>query len=163
MIFHASIPAEEPARVARVVAELWDSEYFPFVYPGSFVVLGGDDRGSLIEVLPRGLMHTPGPQESQMVAGSPSRDYSELHLNIATPLSLPAIEEIAAREKWLVRVCDRLAFNVIEFWLENRIMLELMTPAEVLRYQKFTTIENWRALSAGGPSPEVRSKWGRTS
>jgi hypothetical protein len=160
MIFHASIPAEQPERVARVLAELWGREYFPFVYPGSFVVLGGDDRGSLIEVLPRGLRHTPGPQEAQMVASSPSPDYSEVHLNIATPLSLAAIQEIATREQWLVRVCDRLAFNVIEFWLENNIMLELMTPVELARYQKFTTIENWRALSASGPSPEVTSKWG---
>lgn len=162
MIFHASIPAAEPERVARVVAELWGSEYFPFVYPGSFVVLGGDNRGSLIEILPRGLMHTPGPQESQMVAGPSSPDYSEVHLNIATPLSRPRIEEIAAREQWLVRVCDRIAFNVIEFWLENKIMLELMTPPELVRYQEFTTIENWRGLSAAGPSAEVRDKWGRT-
>lgn len=162
MIFHASIPASEPERVARIVAKLWGSEYFPFVYPGSFVVLGGDDRGTLIEILPRGLAHTPGPTESRMIADCPSPDYSEIHLNIATPLTFAEIEAIAAAEGWLARICDRIAFNVIEVWLENKIMLELMTPIELARYQQFTTLDNWRALTAGGPSPEVREKWGTT-
>jgi hypothetical protein len=40
------------------------------VHPGSFVALGGDDRGTLIEILPRGLAHLPGPTESRMVAAS---------------------------------------------------------------------------------------------
>jgi len=51
------------------------------------------------------------------------------------PLSAPSdratIERIGTREGWTTRFCPRGApkrnplFNVIEFWVESRIMLEL--------------------------------------
>ncbi len=53
MIIHASIPADDPERVARVIAELWRGESFPF-FAGTFIAMAGDDRGSQIEVAKRG-------------------------------------------------------------------------------------------------------------
>jgi glutathione S-transferase len=51
MIIHASIPADDPERVARVVAELWRGSSAPFpVVPGVFVARAEDERGSQIEV-----------------------------------------------------------------------------------------------------------------
>ena len=160
MIFHASIPADDPQRVARVIAELWRGEFFPFVYPHSFIVLAGDDRGTEIEVLPRGLEHTRGQKEVWLEQNKSPSLHSEAHINMATSLTLPEIQIIARREGWTARVCDRITFNVIEFWLEDRFMLELMTPEELTRYQGFMTTANWRALMAKGPPPEVGDRWG---
>jgi hypothetical protein len=54
MIFHASIPADDPERVARVLAEIWKTHYFPFVFPDSYVVISGNEWGNNIEVCKRG-------------------------------------------------------------------------------------------------------------
>ncbi len=54
MLIHASIPADDPERVARVIAEVWRGEYFPFLFPQTFLVMAGDERGSTIDVAPRG-------------------------------------------------------------------------------------------------------------
>jgi hypothetical protein len=77
-----------------------------------------------------------------------------VHLNIATPLSMDEALAIAKREGWTARVCDRgPVYKVIEFWLENKFMLELMTEAESKRYRGFMTVANVRAMIARGPSP----------
>ncbi len=71
-----------------------------------------------------------------------------MHLNIATP-SVDEALAIAKREGWTARVCDRgVVYKVIEFWLENKFMLELMTEAELKRYQGFMTPANVRAMIA---------------
>ena len=56
MIFHFSIAAKDPQRAARVIAELWRGEAFPFppVAQGSWVAMAGDERNSTIEVYPLG-------------------------------------------------------------------------------------------------------------
>ena len=50
MIFHASIPADEPRRTAEAIATLWGGRAYPcpMLTPGSWVALAGDDRGSII-------------------------------------------------------------------------------------------------------------------
>jgi hypothetical protein len=69
------------------------------------------------------------------INASPS-PHTGVHLNIATPLSVDEALAIAEREGWTARVCDRGGVvNVIEFWLENKFMLELMTEAESKRYR----------------------------
>jgi len=71
--------------------------------------------------------------------------YNEVHLNIATALSADEVSAVAAREGWIARVCDRGgAFKVIEFWLENKFMLELMTDEELERYRRTVTPAFWR-------------------
>jgi len=154
MIIHTSIPADDPERVARVIAEIWRGEYFPFLFPRTFLVMAGDDRGSTIDVAPRGKEIIP--EETSMafrINESPS-PYSEVHLNIATPLNVEEALAIAKREGWTARVCDRGGvFNVIEFWLENKFMLELMTEAESERYRSSVTPARVRAMTGRGPSP----------
>ena len=84
MIYHASIPADEPERVARVMAELWRGEYFPFLDPGTFIVLTGDERGTEVEIIQRRFEMLPAEtQVTVQVNPSPS-PYCSVHLNIAT-------------------------------------------------------------------------------
>ena len=145
MIFHASIPADHPEHVAQVIAELWRSEYFPFVYPGSFVLIPGDEVGTILEIVPRGSEQVPAPTDVGLCRNeSPSR-YSEVHLNLATHLSTDEIIAIGRREGWVARECDRVFFKLVELWIENSFLIELMTTGEAARYAEFyRTPENFR-------------------
>jgi hypothetical protein len=153
MIFHVSIPADDPQRVARVIAEVWRTEYFPFVFPGSFIVIPDDERGTEIEVLRRGNEQVPAESEAGLRRNDAPSPYTETHVNMATRCSEEEILAIAGREGWIARVCDRKFFKLIEFWIENRLMLELMTDTEVKRYRSFMSKANWRAVMAAEPMP----------
>lgn len=145
MIFHASMPADDPEHVARVLAEIWKSEYFPFVYPGSFVLVPGNEVGTILEIVPRGSEQVPALVDVGLRHNvAPSR-YSEVHLNLSTPLSADEILAIAEREGWVARECDRMFFKLVELWIENSFLIELMTTAEAARYAEFyRTPENLR-------------------
>ena len=154
MIIHASIPADNPERVGRVIAEVWRGDCLPFLFPQTFLVMAGDDRGTTIEVAPRGKEIFPAETSmSFRVNGAPS-PHSEVHLNVATPLNVDEVLAIARREGWTARVCDRGGkFSVIEFWLENKFMLELMTATEFERYAALMKPAIIRAIIAQGPPP----------
>ena len=139
MIIHASIPADDPERVARIIAELWRGTYAPFVVvTGVFTARAGDDRGTQIEVGPRGREAVPGEmQVGSRLNPSPS-PYSEVHLNVLSPLSDVEMLAIARREGWTALTCDRGGFfKLIEFWLEDRFMLEVMNNNEWERYKRW--------------------------
>ena len=138
-MIHASIPADDPERVARVIAELWrgTSGPFPVGVPGIFVARACDDRGTQIEVGPRNIEGIPGKEQIDFRTNSAPSPYSAVHLNIASPLSEAEILGIAKREGWIARACDRGGhFKLIEFWLENKFMLEVMNDHEWKRYKK---------------------------
>lgn len=155
MINHISIAANDPERVANVLAEIWDGMVFPFPpAPGSFFVIANDGRGTAVEVIPAGTVLVPGegqPDENDLSA--PTEEYeaqfvqSELrpkfvatHLNVSTKKSIEDIREIAKREGWRVLVCNRGEglFQLVEIWIENSFMLEVMTPEQTARYVEIT-------------------------
>lgn len=149
MIFHASIDADDPRRVAAVLAELWRGEALPFppIGDGSLIVMAGDERNSAIEVLRRGTGLVPGEGDADAIGvATPGERVVPFHLAIASPLSFEAVEEIASREGWL---CKRRRrgdlFEVIELWLENRLMVEVLTPAMQTEYLQAMTVPAWRA------------------
>ena len=126
--------------------------YFPFLFPGHFLVAAGDERGTQIEVGPRGKQIVPAETMMSFESNPSPSPYSEVHLNIATPLSVDEVLAIAKREGWTARVCDRGGiFKVIEFFLENKFMLELMTKEELQRYQSFMKPENLRMMAGKKP------------
>src|SRR6185369_5773553 len=52
-IHHFTIPARDPERVARVIAELLGGKVIPLPKPpGTLIVYAGDADGSLIEIMP---------------------------------------------------------------------------------------------------------------
>ena len=154
MIFHASIPADDPEHVARVFAELWQGEVFPFVFPGSYVVIPGGEHGTIMEIVPRGAEQVPAAREVGIHQNEAPATYNEVHLNVGTSLSDDEIMAIAAREGWIARKCDRAFFYLIEVWIENRFLIELMPPSEQARYAEFyRTAENWRTATKHQPMP----------
>lgn len=157
MINHISISVHNPERVAGVLAELWNGFAIPFPpCPDSFIVLANDGRGSAIEVTPINTVLIPGeglPQEENFDANTPTEEheakfvqsdsapqYVPTHLNINTTLNEAEVKAIAAREGWRVLTCNRDhgLFQLIELWIEDRFMLEVMTPEQTARYVEIT-------------------------
>lgn len=154
MINHISIAVNDPEKVASVLAEIWDGMAFPFPpAPGSFFVLANDGKGSAVEVTPAGTVLVPGegfPTDAESVVTTEEFGarfvkselvprYVATHLNINTKKSVEEIREIAMREGWRVLVCDRDGlFELIEIWVENTFMLEVMTPEQTARYVEIT-------------------------
>ena len=150
MIFHISIAADNPKRTATMLAELWRGEAFPFpmVGKGSWVAHAGDDRRSTIEVYPRDLAFYPsqGPGEER---NEPVSRHGAFHAAVATPLSIEEVEEIGRRYGCHTSVCQRGPyFRVIEYWVDNCLMLEMLTPEMQAEYQATITPENWRTMLA---------------
>jgi hypothetical protein len=151
VLFHTSIPADDPEHVAAVIAELWRGRFLPFPpYAGAYVAIAGDTRGTVIDVLPRGLEHRPADGRFAIQTNaSPSR-YSHAHVAMGTPLSVEEILRIAAREGWMAQRSDRGGlFEVVELWVENHFLLELLTEAEQRRYASSLTAANLEKLLRG--------------
>jgi hypothetical protein len=154
MLHHISMGAENPQHVASVLAEIWQGQAFPFPpVPGSYIVLAGDAFGSAIEVLPLGVELVSGETE---VTGFVNRDasrYSTTHVAISVPADRETVERIAAREGWRTLHCDREgAFDLIEVWVENRFLIEMLTPEMSLRYTAFATPQMFAQFLAA-PQP----------
>lgn len=148
MLFHASIPAEDPEHVARVVAELWRGVALPFPpFPGAYVAAAGDERRTLVEVYPRGREHVPAPGEFGTRVNPAPSQHSETHLAVGTVLSADEVLALARREGWLAQRSDRGGlFEVVELWVENKFLLEVLTEAEQRRYVANTGVAALRRL-----------------
>ncbi|NJL42060.1 MAG: hypothetical protein HC840_15025 [Leptolyngbyaceae cyanobacterium RM2_2_4] len=141
MIHHISIAVSNPLHVAQVLAELWQGEVAPFpAHEGSYMVLPLDVHGTLIELLPRGTELVPGRENeaTQFENNLNPSAYTATHAAISVPVSEEEIRAIAQRESWRVVRCDREGyFEVIELWVENHLLIELLPPAIAPRYLSF--------------------------
>lgn len=148
MLFHASIPADEPEHVARVIAELWRGEVLPFPpFPRAFVVLAGDERRTVLDVYPRGNEHVPAPGEYAVRTNPAPSPHSEVHLALGTVLSEEDVLALARREGWLAQRSDRGGlFTVVELWVENKFLLEVLSAEEQRRYMENLTAARLRTL-----------------
>ena len=150
MIHHISIAAKDPSRVAEVIAELWQTRALPFPpVPGSFIVIADDGRGTAIEVVPLGAELTPGggDEPAQTAVSSNGSPYTATHAALSVPVSRERIREIAEREGWQTGTFVRGGvFEVIEFWIEGRLLLELLAPDMSQRYLDVMTTSNYVAM-----------------
>ena len=145
MLFHASIPARDPARTAAALAELWQGEALPFPpVPGAYLAFAGDERGTQIEIYPAEVALVPGPTEVAGAATDPAQP-TGVHLAIGVPHDIPRVLEIAGRMGWTARVCNRGGlFEVIELWIDDRLMIEALTPVMQRAYLASMTPANWK-------------------
>lgn len=156
MLFHMSIAAHDPRHVATVIAEFWGGEALPFppVSDNGWIALAGDQRGSAVEVYPLdvALREAEGDADAIGEKGH-SAVYTASHAAIATALAQDQVMAIAAREGWPAKYRKRGGmFGVIELWIENRQMIEVLTPEMQNEYCSTVTIQNWRQqLAAGRP------------
>lgn len=157
MINHISIAVHDTKKVADFLAELWNGFVVPFPpAPNSYIVFANDGRGSGVEVTPINTVLVPGeglpPEENfdmnvkteafeaQFVQCDFAPRYVATHLNINTKLNETEVKALAKREGWRVLTCNRGEglFQLIEIWVEDRFMLEVMTPEQTARYVEIT-------------------------
>ncbi len=155
MIHHVSIPARDPLRVAAVLAELMNGRDFPFSgpLPGARMAMSGDPHGTMIEVYPDTITLAPGTDEAQVafIPATPA-SYVGFHALMSVPLARAAIERIGTREGSRTRFFGRgapgkpSAFHLLEFRVENRIMLELAPAGLLAEYTGYMQIERMDAI-----------------
>ncbi|UBF27246.1 hypothetical protein K9N68_04580 [Kovacikia minuta CCNUW1] len=148
MIHHISLAVNDPLHVAQVVAELWQGRAIPFPhYPGSYFAVNLDPYGTAIEFFPKGTVLKPDSTSVGFYNSSAATGYTATHANLAVPISEAEIYKIADREGWRAIRCRRAdLFDLIEFWLENEVLLELMPPSLMEEYRAMVQPENLKLV-----------------
>ncbi|WP_337876290.1 hypothetical protein [Elioraea sp.] len=133
MLLDASIPARHPAAVAGFIAELWGGEALPLPpVPGRFVALAADGTGAGLEVLPAGLDRMRTARDT-LAGPVPDIAAATTRLAIGTALDEAEVHLAAGMRGWQSRRALRSAhghaWGVIEVWIEERLLVEVLTPA----------------------------------
>ena len=146
MIHHLSIAACNPEHAANVLAECMDGITIPFPpNPGSYFALALDEHGTGVEVYPAGTEMQPnGIDGSSFIKNPPAANgYGATHFALSVALEADQIEAIARREGWKCYRCSRGGFfDVMELWIENAVLVELLPPSFAAQYKAFARAEN---------------------
>jgi hypothetical protein len=157
MIHHVSIPARDPEHVARVLGELLGGYVGPFVgpIPGAWVAYADDENGTGFEVYPERttLMPGTGDDQGEIVLGETPAGVA-FHALVSVKVDRETIERIGAREGWRTRHFWRgpnpnvRLFELYEFWIENRVLIELATEDMLPAYKRIVNAETQRQILA---------------
>jgi hypothetical protein len=152
MIHHLSIAARDPQRVAGVLAEIMGGKAVPFPpNPGSFFALQLDEHGSGVEVYPAGTELRPGGANGGSFVRNEARGFGPTHFALSVKTDGETVEKIAGREGWQCFRCNRGPFHVIEVWVENQAMVEVLPPDYAAEYLAFTNPAKVAAAMANAP------------
>lgn len=171
MIAHLSVPSETPRETALFFAAVIDGLAFDFpVVPGASIAVARDGSGTAVEVYPPSMKHHPGsgevdpsmipdgpqamPWEDQIFAEPGEARPSSFHLAIATQLTEAQIQSLAQALGWRTLACERAGvFGVVEVWVDNRYLVEVLVPRQAARYRAFMNIEGCSAMFGPGTAP----------
>lgn len=131
MIHHYSISVCDTKYVADVLANLLNGTVTRFApHMDSYIVWLGDEHGTAIELFPSGTEMIPDTANGQahFVLHAGHSGFSATHAAISTECSKEEIFKVATEVGWKALELSRGGFNVIEFWIENKVMVELLTP-----------------------------------
>src|SRR5712692_3051168 len=107
VIHHFSIPARDPVRVARVLADLIGGRAyrFPGPLPGAAMAVSGDRHGTMIEIYPETVVMAPGDGEGPVAyRNAPAeRSHAGFHALLSVPHDRATIERIGAAAGWRTR------------------------------------------------------------
>lgn len=154
MIHHISIPANNPFHVTRVLVELFGGVLTRFgPYQDSYIAWAGDEYGTAIEVYPTGTEMFPddGNGQANFRHNMSASPFVATHAAVSVDRSQEEIFALAQREGWRAIELSRGAFRVIEFWIENHVMLELATREMAQEYLRATAA--FRLSKALQPTP----------
>jgi len=159
MIHHLSIAARDPKSAAGVLAELMGGTVVPFrPNPGSFFALQLDEHGSGVEVHPAGTELQPGGTTGGSFVRKDSRGYTPTHFALSVAADADTVQAIAQRAGWQCFDCDRGPFHVIEVWVENETMVEILPPKYAAEYLAFTRPDQIQAAMAAAPISAARQR-----
>jgi hypothetical protein len=160
MIHHLSIAAHDPKHTADVLAEMMGGKAVPFPpNPGSFFALQLDEHGSGVEVYPADTVLKPGGE----VGGSFSKregvtGYGSTHFALSVATDAAKVKAVAKREGWECFDCNRGPFHVIEVWVENNLMVEILPPAYAAEYLAFTRPDKFVSALSAAPRQSARHR-----
>jgi hypothetical protein len=98
------------------------------------------------------LVPVDGDHDSEARMNPAASRLTPTHAAIATPLSQDEVYAIARREGWTVKYRKRgNIFGVIELWIEDAVLLEVLTAEMQAEYLAAVTPGNWKAMLAAGP------------
>ncbi len=159
MIHHLSIAARDPEQAAGVLAELMGGAAVPFPpNPGSFFALQLDEHGSGVEVYPAGTELEPGGTVGGSFVKKTPRGFGSTHFALSVPTDPDTVQAIAQRAGWHCFDCNRGPFHVIEVWVENETMVEILPPEYAREYLAFTRPDSVRSAMAKGRTASARQR-----
>jgi hypothetical protein len=159
MIHHLSIAARDPRNTAEVLAELMGGTAVPFPpNPGSFFALQLDEHGSGVEVYPAGTELQPGGATGGSFVKKDARGYGSTHFALSVATGADTVQAIAQRAGWQCFNCDRGPFHVIEVWVENETMVEILPPEYAREYLAFARPDKIQATLAAAPAASARQR-----
>jgi hypothetical protein len=160
MIHHLSISAHDPKHAAGVLAAMMGGTAVPFPpNPGSFFALQLDDHGSGVEVYPADTVLQPNGD----IGGTFNKreglsGYGSTHFALSVATDAAIVKKIAKREGWNCFDCNRGPFHVIEVWVENNLMVEILPPEYAAEYLAFTRPDKFAAALAAAPRQTARHR-----
>ncbi len=149
-IMHISIPADDPAHTALVLADIMNGEAVRFPPGGSngWKVFSGDGAIDL-EIIQRGeaIVWQEGVDEGAFQQLPVPQRSSECHLALCVDRPEVEVIEIARNAGWPARHCERGGglFGLAEVWIDGTFMVEVLDPVESARYRQSVTAEKLKA------------------
>jgi hypothetical protein len=86
------------------------------------------------------------------------RGHGATHFALSVATAADEVTAIAAREGWECFTCNRGPFHVIEVWLENETMVEILPPEFAREYLAFTQPGKIAAAMAAAPVAAARQR-----
>ena len=149
MIAHVSMPARDCAHVAKVLAEMLGGGAlrFPPGGPDAYNCWSRNNDFQIV-VTPRGSVMVEGPDEQEWVS-RPARTEDdgacESHFAMAVERPASEIVGMARAAGWHARVCNRGGlFDLVEVWVENSYLVEVLDPLQMAAYRTAMTVDNWK-------------------
>ena len=141
MIHHLSVAAQDPKSVADFFAELMDGVAIDFPpNPGSYMAFARDGMGTGVEIYPAGSVMEPNAGDGAVFTRRPPAavERSATHFAISAAVSAAQVEAMAAARGWDTFTCDRGGhFHVVEVWIENAWLVEVLPPTFAEEYLGF--------------------------
>ena len=141
-IHHVSIPAQDPVRVAQVLAELLAARVVPIPHPiGTLLVHADDSDGTAIEIWPENLRfdavaHDLAPSDLPFPEAWPHHCFVT-----SDACDTQTILTVFAREGWRAEHVHNgppgAGFSLVRGWIENQTAIELGGSDMRAQYERF--------------------------
>lgn len=141
MIHHLSVAAHDPKGVADFFAALMGGVAVDFPpNPGGYMAFAPDGRGTAVEVYPAGSVMQPNGEAGAVFARRPDgpAERSPTHFALSVDLGADQVSAMAQARGWDCFTCDRGGhFHVMEVWVENTWLVEVLPAAFAAEYLGF--------------------------
>ena len=149
MLHHLSISADNPENGAQVLAEIMGGTVVPFrPNPGSFMAFALDEYGTEVEIHPAGTRLQP---DSPGFVTAPPTERTATHFALSVGAPRERIFAIAEKQGWRCERTHRAEFPLVEMWIENRTLCELLPPDDAAIYLEVNRKMRERVAQGAGP------------